>query len=206
MIPKAAFALLPLLWAEIAANWPTVPTRSAIPAQIEQETCPSLTSRQCWNPRAELKTSREYGFGLGQITVTDRFNTFNEVRQAHRQALAAWNWDDRYDPRFQMRALVLMDRGLFTRFGFAADARERMAFTFAGYNGGAGGVLKDREVCRYTTGCDVGRWWGHVERTSTKSRAKWQGYGQSAFDINRTYVTNIMTVRRAKYAQLIGER
>lgn len=199
MIPKAALPLLPLLWAEVAAIWPDVPLRSALAAQVEQETCITLTHSKCWNPRAELKTDREYGFGLGQITVTSRFNTFSELRAGHRE-LSSWEWKDRYDPRLQLRALVLMDRSLFGAMTWASGV-ERMAFTFAGYNGGRGGVMSDRLVCKNTTGCDPARWFGHVERTSNKSRAKWNGYGKSAFEINREYVQNILNVRRRKYEE-----
>lgn len=206
MIPKAAVSLLPILWMEIAAIWPDVPLKSALAAQVEQETCITLTHSKCWNPRAELKTDREYGFGLGQITVTDRFNTFTELRQQNRDALGRWEWKDRYDPRMQLRALTLMDRSLYQSMGFAANSYERMALQFAGYNGGRGGVLKDRLVCRETTGCDPTRWFENIENTSTKSRVKWKGYGKSAFEINREYVQNIMVVRRGKYAAVTGEK
>ena len=67
---------MPTLATEQRTHWPDVPIRSALAAQVEQETCPSLKSAKCWNPRAELKTSREYGFGLGQLTVTQKFDNF----------------------------------------------------------------------------------------------------------------------------------
>jgi len=74
-----------------------------------------------------------------------------------------------------------------------------MAFTFSAYNGGFGGVLKDRVLCSKTPGCDSSKWLGNVENTSFRSRTSVKGYGQSFFDINRGYVRNIMVVRSPKY-------
>ncbi len=79
-LPPNATRYAPLLKAEQAAYWPDMPMPQALAGQVEQETCPSLKSAKCWNPRAELKTAREYGFGLGQLTVTSRFSAFEEVK------------------------------------------------------------------------------------------------------------------------------
>ena len=46
-LPPGAVKYLPVLAAEQAAHWPNAPLRSAIAAQIEQETCPSLKSAKC---------------------------------------------------------------------------------------------------------------------------------------------------------------
>lgn len=202
-LPPNAVAYLPVLASEITSAWPSAPMPSALAAQVEQETCISLRSKGCWNPRTELKTSREYGFGLGQLTVTSRFNAWEEVK-AMDAGLKAWKWEDRYDPRLQLRALVVKDRFNFDRFPVAATTTDRLAFGLAAYNGGVGGTLGDIKLCRATSGCDPGRWFGHVERTSLKARTKVQGYGQSFFDINREYVRNVLTVRRAKYIQPMG--
>ena len=59
--------------------------------------------------------------------------------------------------------------------------------------------MSDRRVCQATAGCDPGRWFGHVEKTSLKARAAIKGYGKSFFDINREYVVNVLQVRRSKY-------
>lgn len=203
-LPAGAVKHLPALDEEISAHWPSTPLRSALAAQIEQETCASLRSPKCWSPRAELKTAREYGFGLGQVTVTSRFDNFAEARKLD-VTLRDWRWEDRYDARRQLRTLVLMDRGGFERLRFVADERERLAMTFAAYNGGLGGVLQDRRVCAQAVGCDPNRWFGHVERHSTKSRVKWQGYGASAYDINRGYVRAVLIDRRPRYVGYFGE-
>jgi hypothetical protein len=175
-----------------------MPIPSTLAAQVEQETCPSLKSRQCWNPYAELKTAREYGFGLGQLTVTPKFNNFNEARKLD-ISLRDWQFVDRYDPARQLRAMVLMDRGGYDRLPFIPDPHERLAMAFSAYNGGMSGVLTDRRFCANVPGCDPGRWFGHVERTSHKVRVKTAGYGKSFFEINREYVRNVMIVRRPRY-------
>lgn len=54
--------------------------------------------------------------------------------------------------------------------------------------------------------CDADQWFGHVELHSVKSREKWQGYGQSAYDINREHVRNTVPLhsRRMKYLPWLG--
>lgn len=197
-------AYLPVLKAELEANWPDIPWRAPMGAQVNQETCASLKSKKCWSPTAELKTSREYGFGLGQLTVTKRFDNFTAARQLH-PTLKGWEWDNRYDPAFQLRTMVLMGRFNYGKVSWAATQHERMAFTFAAYNGGLGGVLSDRAVCRITAGCDPSKWFGHVQLTSKKAKTAVSGYGKSFFEINREYVNNVMIHRRARYLPYFGE-
>ena len=203
-LPPGAVQYLPALAAEQQAHWPDMKMRSALAAQVEQETCPSLKSAKCWNPRAELKTSREYGFGLGQITSTSRFDNFAEARKLH-PSLRDWQFADRYDPVRQLRTMVLMDKAGFSRLSFVGDSGERLAMAFSAYNGGMGGVLADRRLCAQIEGCDPGKWFGHVERHSLKAKVAAKGYGKSFFEINREYVRNIIFVRRARYAGYFGE-
>lgn len=203
-LPAGAVRHLPVLIEEAADHWPDAPLPSALAAQIEQETCISLTHRFCWNPAAELKTSREYGFGLGQLTITSRFNAWDEVKAMDR-SLSAWDWKDRHDPRMQIRALVIKDRFNWRAFPDAAGI-DRLAFAVAAYNGGVGGIMADRRVCRATAGCDPVQWFGHVERTSLKNKVAVKGYGQSFFQINRDYVVNVLIKRRQKYVPLMEGR
>lgn len=195
---------LPVLAEELQVHWPDVRWKSPFAGQIQQETCPSLKSKKCWSPMAELKTDREYGFGLGQLTVTPKFNNFNEAKKLH-PSLKDWTWDNRYDARYQIRTMILMDKFNYGKLSWAANEYERLAMAFAAYNGGLGGVLADRTVCRNTPGCDPTRWFGHIERTSTKSKTAVSGYGKSFFEINREYVRNVMIVRRERYKLYFNE-
>lgn len=203
VLPKLALVYLPLLLTTQQQIWPDAPMPSFLAAQIEQESCISLTHSKCWNPQSELSTPREYGFGFGQITRATRpdgsvrFDKFTELKASY-ASLAGWAWTDRFNPRMQMTALIEMDRGIFRRLD-AATERDKVAMTLAAYNGGEGGLAQDRWQCKLKPGCDPSRWFGHVELTSNKSRVKWQGYGKSAYEINREYPRNILDVRRAKY-------
>lgn len=197
--PDKALPHLPALQSEIQGHWPDAPGRAVFAGQVEQETCPSLTSQKCWNPRTELKTSREYGFGLGQLTVTAKFDNFAEARKLH-PTLRNWQWQDRYDAARQLRTMLLMDRGNYRRLPFVENAQERLAMALAGYNGGMGGLLSDRRVCASVPGCNPDLWFGHVELHSLKAKRAARGYGKSFFEINREYPRNIMGFRRQHYA------
>lgn len=197
-IPANAKLYLPILIQEQQKHWSDAPMPSALASQVEQETCPSQTHRMCWSPMAELRTSREYGFGLGQLTVTSRFNAFAEVTAKH-PSLREWAWSDRYNPRMQARALVLKLQDNYAAIKGTHNDWGRLAMALSAYNGGMGGLSQDRRLCRATPGCDPSRWTGHVERTSYKARIAVSGYGKSFFAINREYVRNVMVVRRPKY-------
>ena len=205
-VPANAVALLPTLKAEIRDHWPAMPLPSALAAQVEQESCISLTHSRCWNPRAELRTDREQGVGLGQVTRTSRFDTLAELRAQFPLQLAGWAWDSAtlYDPALQLRALVLMDRRNWQAVTGAASDRERLAMTFASYNGGLRGLAADRALCQGTAGCDASRWFGQVERTCTKSQTAAPGYGRSFCAINRGYVLAVLEQRRPKYVAAMG--
>lgn len=198
-IPPNAKALLPVLDALLSEMWPELKDRAVIAAQIEQETCvdsiPVERQKKCWSANAELKTDREYGFGLGGITVVyddaggEQSSGFEEVKKLD-PTLAAWKWEDRFDAKMQLRAVVALNRKLWRRITFETlDDREKTAFLLAAYNGGMGALQKDRALCEKTLGCEPRRWFGHVEKNSVKPK----------FETNRAYVTQILDVRKSKY-------
>ncbi len=208
-VPANARALLPVLKSEQVAFWPTMPDPPALGAQVEKESCVSLKSAMCWNPRAELftyeamkaGTAREYGWGLGQCTETAKFSCFAQSR-ALDVSLRDWKFADRFDPRRQLRVIVLMDRGIYTKLpATVAVPHERLAMTLAAYNGGAGGLQSDRRLCAAVRGCNPNVWFGQVELHSLKSRVVQRGYGQSFFDVNRAYPREILGLRRARYME-----
>lgn len=205
-IPPGAKTHLPELKVVIDKHWPALSRPALIGGQIEQESCISLTHKRCWNSQVELKTSREYGFGLGQITIAYdkngkvRFDNFLEAKKQFGSALSAWKWDDRFNPSYQMTTIVLMDKNLYNRsMSLTNSDADRLAFMLAAYNGGFGGLLQDRKLCQAIKECDSSKWFGHVAAHSYKARVKVNGYGESAYDINRGYVDKVMNQRSIKY-------
>ena len=210
-LPPNALLYIPVLSQEIDTNWQGLNLRSSLASQIEQESCVSLKSKMCWNPKAELKTSREYGFGLSQLTVAydaegkERFNNFTVVKQEFSAQLGSWKWEDRFNPKYQLITQVLFVKKQLTEIKFEThDEIQKLAFTYSAYNGGFGGVLQDRTLCNNTVGCDPTSWFSlegklGVKDVSFKSKIKVKGYGQSFYEVNRNYVNNVLLERRPKY-------
>lgn len=191
-----------VLKAEQRAHWPDHPDPAILAALVEQESCVSLRSPKCWNPGARLKSDREEGAGMGQITRayradgSIRFDALADLRRQYGAELAGWSWDNVYQrPELQLRAVVLMSRDSARTF---RGSPGWLAFGDAGYNGGVAGVQKERRACKLAPGCDPGQWFGNVALHCMKSRQPLYG-GRSACDINREHVHNVMLVRRAKY-------
>lgn len=204
-VPRGAELFAPVLVLEQKMVWPRMPEPWTLAGLVEQESCISLKHSKCWNPKAELKTSREYGFGFGQVTVAYRangavrFDKFKELKQSH-ASLREWTWENRYEPRYQLRAIVEMTLNIWRQIPPSATIQDHLAFMLSSYNGGVSATLQDRRLCGNTAGCDPGRWFKNVERTSIKSKIPQREYGgRSWFDINRTYVSNVLLLRRDKY-------
>lgn len=189
-----ALPYLPTLKAEIARAWPQHPAPATAAAQVEQESL--------WNPNAHLHTAREEGYGLAQFTVTPRFNAINETKALDPSLRG---WVNPYDVPMQLRALVAKDLQCYRLAPPSRTPQDHLAFTYAAYNGGNGGVMSDRRVCLATKGCDPRAWTGNVELTSLKAKTAVSGYGQSFFQINRAYVRNILVVRPVKYASFFKD-
>lgn len=197
-LPAHAYRNLPLLVAEQQRYWPEHPIPSVLAAQVEQETCVHLKSSRCWSEYAELKTAREQGIGLGQVTRTARFDTMKELKARYATQLAGWSWQQPYDPRLQARALVLQDRRCYQPLRGTANSHERLAMALNCYNAGPGMLAMSRARCAAQDGCDPGRWFGHVATADGPSRKV--GYGARSFHaISREYVSNIMLKRRLRY-------
>jgi hypothetical protein len=200
-IPAQAQTLAPVLVSCQRNIWPKAPESWTLAGLVEQESCITLTHSKCWNSKSELKTAREYGFGLGQITITKSFNKFEELKSTY-ASLRNWFWDDRYNANYQLIAIVEMNLGLWRKWASdpGATLNDQWAFVLSSYNGGASGVMQDRLLCSNTKGCDQSKWFGNVELTSLKSKVPQPAYGnKSWYTINRTYVYNVLMLRRAKY-------
>lgn len=204
VLPKNAVPLLPILRRTLGELWPKLKMRSFVGSKIEQETCLSLTHSKCWSPYAELKTAREYGFGLGQTTVayradgSERFNVWKDLIRIDPVLKKKWTWENRFDSELQMRATVIKSKMAYdsVRFAVVSDY-EHLAFGAVTYNSGS--VLIDRKICLTKPGCSGDAWFGNVELYSSKSRIVTHGYGKSFFEISREYPRNILIVRRSKY-------
>lgn len=193
---------LPILKQEYVYVWKSPVEKSIIFAGlVEQETCITLKHSKCWNPYAELKTSREYGFGLGQLTVTPKYDNFKEATKLH-PSLKNWQFSDRYNATYQLRTMLFMNKNVYDRLNTVTSEKDRYAMMFSAYNGGYGGLISDRKICDRTPGCDRNLWFGHVEKTSLKAKTKVQGYGKSFFEINRAYPKNILEIRAPRYKGL----
>ena len=212
-LPANSYTFLPLLDEVATQYWPAAPSKSFMAGQIEKETCITLKHAKCWTPRAELKTSREWGRGFGQMTTayradgSVRFDALAEVKAMHKDFAA---WDDKadpYSPRYQMMALVVKNKGLYASTSkLFSTRRDALAGALSAYNGGYGGVLQDRTLCSKTPGCDRSLWFGHVENTSMKNKIAVAGYGQSWFAINRKYPVEILGVKGQRYLAVFGEK
>jgi len=172
---------------------------------IEHESCISLTHKRCWSPTSQLKTKREQGLGMMQLTRTwnqdgsVRFDVLSDLRKQHQRELSELSWSTfAQRPDLQIRAGIVMTRSNYKALYIVTDPWERLAMADAAYNGGLGSVRKDRQFCGLKKGCDPQKWFGHVETNSTKSR-KPIYVGRSAFDISRHHVKDILYTRMPKY-------
>jgi len=207
-LPRGAVIYAPMLKAEQARFWSDHPRPELLAGLIEQESCLSLTHSRCWSPTSKLKTAREEGAGLGQITRayradgSERFDSLADMRRQYPD-LRDWTWDNVYTrPDLQLRAIVLMSRNNHQSLRAVAASDPRLAMSDAAYNGGLAGVQTERRACGLITGCDPQQWFGHVELHCQKSRTPL--YGQrSACDINREHVRMVMLVRSVKYLRLM---
>lgn len=206
-VPKAAHQYLPTLSVEIDRQWPNVPSREYFGGLIDHESaCPRVS--QCWQPTARLKSQREEGAGFPQLTrawTTSgalRFDALTELADRH-PALRELNWNNVYQrPDLQLRAIVLKVRGDFSALAPVVDRMERMRFADAAYNGGLGGVNRERRECGLKAGCNPQKWNGHVELIRVKSQQPIYGT-RSPWDINRHHVRDVIDVRAPRYKGMV---
>ncbi len=204
-IPKNAETYLPDLKLTLDKYWLDKPMPEYFGGLIEQESCVSLTSRRCWSPTSQLKTPREEGAGLGQLTRAYRsngslrFDSLSDLRRKHYEALKDLSWTNIYSrPDLQMRSIVLMIGDIYGNLYNITNPTDRMQFTDAAYNGGLAGVYKERRACGLRSDCDPQKWFGNVEKVCLKSKSPLYG-DRSACDINREHVYNVFEIRAPKY-------
>jgi len=196
---------MPMLKLEVEMISPNFPLKAYFPALIELESCVGLRNSRCWDPSSQLKTTREEGAGLGQITKayrtdgTLRFDALTEMKNKHNEYLKDLSWNNVYSrPDLQMRILLLKSSDDYANLRTVKDPIVRIHFADAAYNGGLGGVYKERTACGLKSNCNPQLWFGNVEKVCLKSKVPI--YGQrNACDINRAHVEVIFTSRIWKY-------
>lgn len=195
-LPGQAARLLPQLSGELIRFWPSLKPKAFVAAVIEQESG--------WQVRATLRTQRELGCGLGQITLASRADgsvRFDALQESKRldPSLAGWNWRDCYQEQYQLRGVVLKLRSNDQHCrALMADNLESLACAAAQYNGGAGSVTRRIHLCHARPGCDPQRWFGHLEYQVVQSTRITAGYGESFASINSRYPARVFA-RMAKY-------
>lgn len=182
------------------------PKAELLASLIEHESCLSLKHSRCWNPKSRLKSAREEGAGLGQITRAYnslgqlRFDALAEIRNSHPE-LRELNWENVYSrPDLQIRAVVLKMRDNYQYYSRYTDSYNALAFADASYNGGIGGLDKERRACKLNSECNPAVWFNNVEKFCMKSKVALYG-NRSACDINRYHVKDVLITRAPKYSK-----
>lgn len=204
-IPPQAFKHKETIKTEIETYFNNLPNPYYIPALIEHESCISLKHKRCWNSTSRLKSAREEGAGLGQITRaykadgTLRFDSLYELRTRYKKELQDAAWETIYSrPDVQIRMIILMSRDNYNKLYDVPEGMERLAMTDAAYNGGMGGLQKGRRLCSLRQGCDPDIWFGNVERIVVKSTKPIYG-DRSPDQINKYHVRDVLKTRMPKY-------
>lgn len=175
---------------------------------IDQESCISLKHKRCWDPSSEFKTSREQGVGFGQITRaytqtgSIRFDALQELKDKYPKELKELSWYNiKTKPDLQLKAVVLKMRDNYKYYD--KYTKDPLVFGMVSYNGGVGGLDKERRACKISSECDSNLWFNNVERFCLKSKTILYGK-RSACDINREYPLEVIR-KSTKYRNLWGK-
>lgn len=205
-IPPRAFDYIPTVKSEVYRLMPDIVYPHYFGALIEHESCLSFKHSRCWSPTSELRSKREQGSGLGQITRTYRedgsirFDSLTDMKRAHLEELKEWSWENvTQRPDLQIRAIVLMTRDNIKALHEVKDDVEQLKMADAAYNGGLRDLKKERLVCGLKTDCDPQIWFDNVEKQCVKSTEAIYGK-RSPCDINRHHVKDVLKVRLNKYS------
>jgi hypothetical protein len=182
----------------IDKSWPGAPLRQITAGQIEQESS--------WKERATLKTSRELGRGLVQMTIAydkdgkERFNIYKDA--VRNRQLAAWDWQrDPYNVPYQMRFLVIQDRANFNMVrAYCINDDEGWKCALVSYNAGSGRWLFRLKNAR-RQGLPADRWDGGLDRAYSKGEAALL-YGRPLYEAVNEY-PRVIFKRADKYRGLV---
>lgn len=204
-IPPKAYQYKNILLNEIATIFPELPEYNYVPSLIEHESCISLTHSRCWSPTSQLKTEREEGAGLFQITRayysdgTLRFDTLQAMRDRYKDYLRELSWKNVYQrPDLQIRLGILLIKDLYYKLAMIEDEYERLKFVDSAYNGGLEWTYRERRACSLARNCNENIWFDNVEKYCLKSKKILYGR-RSACDINRDHTKDVFLYRLPKY-------
>jgi hypothetical protein len=204
-VPRAGAATLdnarphlPVLSGALDRSWPAAPLRHITAGQVEQESS--------WKEHATLKTPRELGQGLVQMTIAydkngrERFNIFKEATRA--KALKDWDWRrDPYNVAYQLTFLVLTDKGNFAQVRpYCGDDEQAWRCALVCYNAGPGRWLSRLRNAR-RQGLPTDRWEGGLDRAYGKGETALL-YGRPLYLAVNEYPRVIFN-RAAKYRGLV---
>lgn len=189
---------LPQLSGVIETHWPAMPMRYVAAGQVEQESG--------WREHATLKTSRELGRGLVQMTIAynasgkERFNIYRDA--ARMKALRGWDWQhDPYNVRNQLTFLILQDRSNFGQVRpFFMNDTEAHKGALVCYNAGSGRWLQRRSHAKLM-GIPPDRWDDGLDRAYGKSETAIL-YGRPLWQAVNEY-PRVIFKRAAKYRGLV---
>lgn len=210
-IPPKANTLIHIVKEEQEKYFNDFPFPPYFMALAEHESCISLTHRRCLEPTSRLKTHREEGAGIFQLTkayTSDgkiRFDSLTGMRRQHSEELKELQWATVYQrPDLQVRAGILMTRDNWKTLYKITDPWDRLQFADSAYNGGMGNVNKRRRVCGMKKGCNPEKWFNHAEKACPGLKKAIYGK-RSACDINNHHVRNVLLTKLPKYKQLYNQ-
>lgn len=204
-LPKGYIDLKDTLYQEVNRLFPEFYVPPYFGALIEHESCITLKHSKCWNPESRLKTSREEGAGLPQLTRayhadgSIRFDTLTDLVRKYPKELNGLNWNTVYQrPDLQIRAMILLWKSNFRLFqNKGIDYWNMMAMADASYNAGYGNISNDIQVCKLKANCDPKIWWGNVNTTCTRKKILYDN--RSACDIQKHHVNDVLLNKLDKY-------
>jgi len=209
-IPKNAYNVLPLIKNKQMQIWPDHPDPAYIAALIEHESCVSLTSPRCFSHKSSLKTAREEGAGLGQLTRAYnkegkiRFDKLEEMSSKYNRYLSELTWKNVYTrPDLQVAAVILLSKENYRAFDPKIPLLHRLKFADASYNQGLGKTKRDRTQCGLKKNCDPNYWDNNVELIKSPGLKPLYG-NRTAWDISRHHVKDVFTVRKPKYEKFLN--
>ena len=207
-IPTNAYEVLPELYDKANAIAPNVdPYYFA--ALIEHESCicitPTRRCRRCFNPTSRLKTKREEGAGLFQLTRayrrngSIRFDIIKTLKRKYSNELSELNWGNVYSrPDLQIIAGLLLWKSNYDNLPKHLDPLVKRRFTDSIFNGGTKFFNRERRSCGLKRGCNPNLWYGNVADSSSGRNKRALYSGKTAWQINRRHVKDVEQ-RMSKY-------